>query len=64
MITFIRGLLLGMVSAFSFPVAPLYRYPYYFPSEAFRGDWTRINKDVELALSEAYNMDAKETPDE
>ena len=52
LLTFIRGLLLGMTSAFSFPVAPLYRYPYYFPGEAFRGDWGRIGKDVEIVLTE------------
>lgn len=50
MISFIRGLLLGMVSAFSFPSTPLYRYPYFFPSEAMRGDWLRIGGDVEASL--------------
>ncbi len=52
MIHFIRGLLLGMVSAFQFPVAPLYRYPYYFPGEALRGDWLRIGDDIESTMTE------------
>ncbi len=52
MMTFIRGVLLGMVSCFSFTSAPLYRYPHYKSGEAFRGDWLKIGKDVEAALTE------------
>jgi hypothetical protein len=50
MVFFLRGLLLGMTSAFSFPVALLYRYPYYFPMEAFRGDSGRIEDDISSVL--------------
>ncbi len=50
MISFLRGLLLGMNAAFSFPVAALYRYPYYFPLEALRGDFSRIDGDITLIL--------------
>jgi hypothetical protein len=47
---FVRGLLLGMNAAFSFPVALLYRYPYFFPMEALKGDSVRIEEDVAFLL--------------
>jgi hypothetical protein len=50
MVSFLRGLLLGMTSAFSFPVALLYRYPYYFPMEALRGDSGKIEGDIASVL--------------
>jgi hypothetical protein len=50
MVNFFRGLLLGMGSVFRFPAAFIYRYPYYFPAEAFRGDWGKINKDIQIAF--------------
>ena len=50
MFFFLRGLLLGMNAAFSFPVAALYRYPYYFPLEALKGDFSRIDNDIRLVL--------------
>ena len=46
-----------MVGAFSFPVAPLYRYPHYKSGEALRGDWLKIGKDIEAALTEGEGYD-------
>jgi hypothetical protein len=52
MLHLLRGLFSGIASAFSFPVAPLYRYPYFRSGEAFRGDWLRIGEDVESVTSD------------
>lgn len=57
MISFLKGLLLGMNATFSFPVAPLYRYPYFFPLEALRGDFSRIEGDLNVILGQATNHD-------
>ncbi|TAE33649.1 MAG: hypothetical protein EAY65_04580 [Alphaproteobacteria bacterium] len=61
MISFVRGFLLGMVSAFSFPSAPLYRYPYFFPYEAMRGDWLRIGGDVDASIQEFIRSEQEST---
>lgn len=42
----IRSLLGGMMSVMTFSPSPLYRYPYRNSAEAFRGDWSRIGKDI------------------
>lgn len=57
MLYFFRGLLLGIISSFSFQVAPLYRYPYYQSGEALRGDWMKIGKDVEASLTHGEGYD-------
>lgn len=36
----------GMMSVLTLAPPPLYRYPYRNSGEAFRGDWSRIGKDV------------------
>lgn len=45
----------GLVSVLTISSSPLYRYPYRYPGEAFRGDWQRLGKDL------LYAMDRWET---
>ncbi len=58
MIKFVSHLMLGMSSAFTVTVSPLYRYPYRNSAEALRGDWLKIGKDVERAAEEMSHHDA------
>jgi hypothetical protein len=46
---FTRGLIHGIVSAFTLTSPPLYRYPYRNSLEAFRSDWKHIGKDIEAS---------------
>lgn len=48
----IREFLKGIVSVLTVMPAPLYRYPYRNTAEAFRGDWSRIGKDIEFVFEQ------------
>jgi len=47
--SFVNGLVHGVISAITFSSPPLYRYPYRNSLEAFRSDWKHIGSDVEAA---------------
>jgi hypothetical protein len=47
--SFVYGFFGGLISALTLSNTPLYRYPYRNSQEAFRSDWKRIGKDIEMA---------------
>jgi hypothetical protein len=49
----IREFLKGIVSVLTIMPSPLYRYPYRNSAEAFRGDWSRIGKDIDYVFDES-----------
>lgn len=49
----IREFLKGIMSVLTIMPSPLYRYPYRNSAEAFRGDWSRIGKDLAFIFDEA-----------
>lgn len=55
-----REFLKGIVSVLTILPAPLYRYPYRNSAEAFRGDWSRIGKDIDYVFDKAI----QEQPDD
>lgn len=48
-----REFLKGVVSVLTIMPSPLYRYPYRNSAEAFRGDWSRIGKDIDYVFDKA-----------
>lgn len=48
----LREFLKGIVSVLTIFPSPLYRYPYRNSAEAFRGDWSRIGKDISYIYDE------------
>ena len=48
----VRAFLRGMVSVLTIMPAPLYRYPHRNSAESFRGDWSRIGKDISFIMDE------------
>lgn len=53
----LREFLKGIVSVLTIAPPPLYRYPYRNSAEAFRGDWSRIGKDVEYIFEQGSKKD-------
>ncbi|MCH2547063.1 MAG: hypothetical protein MK052_05605 [Alphaproteobacteria bacterium] len=52
MMLVIREFFKGIVSVLTVMPSPLYRYPYRNSAEAFRGDWSRIGKDISYVFEE------------
>lgn len=56
----IRAFMKGMISVLTIMPAPLYRYPNRNTAEAFRGDWSRIGKDISCIMDEIKRKDEDE----
>lgn len=55
-----REFLKGVVSVLTINPSPLYRYPYRNSAEAFRGDWSRIGKDIEYVFEKSSPEEARD----
>lgn len=56
----LREFLKGIVSVLTIFPSPLYRYPYRNSAEAFRGDWSRIGKDMAYVFDESKRNESSD----